>query len=247
MTSRPQRRRWLLGCFSLLCASTCCAMDVPRSPATLRVSSDTSASVEERKLELEIKKFEFEKNEKLDFEKKKFSEEMDHKRLDSSRENRKMWVEFCGVAVPLLVAIIGVWVETYKRRVEESAQRISQEESEKLQFQLKAAEIAFDVRNSREIQPKAAALAQLFPERLPKDFAKNLDPDTIRFGPPATEAKLELLKLLAQYPNQRTVILRTWGHMFPLDTGKWKASEHPNYAWFDGVLNDPSINANAGD
>jgi hypothetical protein len=235
MTSQPQLRRWFLGCFSLLCASACCAVDVPQSPVTPHVSSDRSASVEERKLDLETAKFEFEK--------KKYGEEMVKRQRDSHRESIQTWIGGGVVIVPILLAIIGVWVEAYKRRVEESAQRVSREESEKLQFQLKAAEIAFDVRNSREIQPKAAALAQLFPERLPKHFAKNLDPDTIRFGPPATDAKLELLKLLAQYPTQRTVILRTWGHMFPTDIGKWKASEHPNYAWFDGVLSDPNVNA----
>ena len=221
----------------MLCASACCAADVRSSPVGPQVDSDRTAIVEQRKLDLERDKFEFEK--------KKYGEELVQKQRDSDHESIKTWIAGVAVIVPLWVAIIGFWLESRKRRLEDYAQRVSREKSEELQFQLKAAEIAFDVRNSREIQPKAAALAQLFPGRLPANFAKNLDPETIRFGPPATEAKLELLKLLAQYPTQRTVILRTWGHMFPADTGKWKSSEHPNYAWFEGVLGDSSINVNA--
>ena len=235
MTS--QLKRWLFGCFCLLCASACCAMDVPHPPVTPNANSNRSASVEERKIDLETAKFEFEK--------KKYSEEMVQRRRDSNRESLQTWIGGGVVIVPILVAIIGVWVEAYKRRLAESDQRLSREQSEKLQFQLKVAEIAFDVRNSREIQPRAAALAQLFPDRLSTDFANNLDPDKIRFGPPATDAKVELLKLLAQHPTQRTVILQTWRHMFPENSANWKASAHPNYSWLDSVLSDPSINVNA--
>src|ERR1700757_3961056 len=119
MTSQPQPRKWFHGCFILICASACCAVDASQSPVTPPVSSDRSSTVEQRKLDLETAKFEFEK--------RKYGEEMVQRQRESSRASIQTWIGAGVVIVPILVAIIGVWVEAYKRRVEESAQRVSRE------------------------------------------------------------------------------------------------------------------------
>lgn len=194
--------------------------------------SQTNSGIEEKKLDLD--------REKLAFEKTKHKDEIDQKKQDSHNDLVKIIVSAASLGIPLIVAIIGFWVEARNRRKNEEIERASREQNETLQFQLKAAEIALDVRNSAEIQPKAAALAQLFPKRLPNNFAKDFDPEAIRFGPPITESKIKLLELLAQYPNERTNILRIWGHMFPGDTGK-KKSDLAAYLWFNAILDDEML------
>lgn len=227
------RRYWLTMFFSLifLIAAAPVTADRIAAPAP---NGEKSSGVEEKKLDLERAKFEFEKV--------KYKDELDQKRRDSQNDLIKTVVAALSLGVPFLIAVIGVWAESRNRRRNDIAERDSREKNEKLQFQLKAAEIALDVRNSGEIQPKAAALAQLFPDRLPQNFAKNLDPETIRFGPPTTDAKMELLKLLAQYPNERGAILRIWSHMFPADVGKWNKSEHLDYSWFKAIIDDANLN-----
>lgn len=225
---------WVFGYFIAFCASASAAAPVSADQLVIpAANSNRNSGIEERKLDLERAKFEFEKE--------KHKSETDQKRQDSRNELIKAIVAAVSLGVPFLVAIIGLWAEGRNRRHDEIAQRQSREKNEELQFQLKAAEIALDVRISAEIRPKAEALAQLFPGRLPQDFARNLDPEMIHFGLPNAEAKMELLKLLSQYPGERDVTLRIWGHMFPADTGKWRRSEHPDYSWFKAILEDATI------
>jgi hypothetical protein len=208
----------LFFCLCVVCVAASAAVpQSSRRAAGPAASSAPDRAVEEERLELERARF--------DFEKEKYRSELDERRRASHAEILKAAIG----AAPFVVAIIGLWFESSKRRREEALQRESREKNEILQFQLKAAEITFDVRNSGEIGPKAAALAQLFPDRVPKDFAKNLNPDEIRFGPPTIEAKLKLLELLSQCSSQRAVILRIWGHMFPRDK---------DYPWFQSLCAD---------
>jgi len=61
LTPQARVRRSLFGCFGLLCASICCAADARSSSAAPHVDSDKMAMVEEKKLDLERDKLEFEK------------------------------------------------------------------------------------------------------------------------------------------------------------------------------------------
>jgi hypothetical protein len=167
-------------------------------------------------------------------------------KIDESRtERNKALISGLAIAVPITIAIIGIWHESKNRRDDAKRELESQQASEKLQFQLKAAEIALSAPDSGQVKQKAEALTQMFPKRLPEGWADRLDPNRFRFGP-GRESRLELLKILAEYPNQRASILKIWGYFFPGDKKGWKEPDG-GYSWFQAILEDPSVNRDSAD
>ncbi len=62
---------------------------------------------------------------------------------------------------------------------------------------------------------KANAIQSLFPNKLPKDFAKSFDPE--QFGSDSSVSRIELLKMMSAKPEHAMDILAMWKAMFPDD------------------------------
>jgi hypothetical protein len=135
---------------------------------------DVSLDVEREKLELERAKVELE-GEKLKVEKFK-----------------ALWTGI-SIMVPLLVAVItigfGVWSQMKQSQNQFEIQKLQAEIQSELQrqqarsqFEIKAAEIVMNTETPLGAQTKAKALANMFPDRLPSNFAASFDPDSYSIG-----------------------------------------------------------------
>ena len=165
---------------------------------------------------------------------------------DRSVELWRAAIQGITISGPIIAALIAAWYarknfleeQRLARQSREEDQRLEREarvDEEKLQFQLKAAEIALNAQDSGQVRTKARILATLFPERLPRNFADDFNPNLLRFGPGGPQFRLDLLRLLMQYPERREDLVQFWGLMFPGDKG-WKPEDHPNYFWLNELI-----------
>jgi hypothetical protein len=122
--------------------------------------------------------------EKVAIEKEKLLLERDKMKL----ETHKVWLTGASIFIPLLIAAISFSISFYtsaqqaKLQTQLQAKQAEnqlamQERQAKDQFELKAAEIAMNARTPLEAKTKAKALANLFPDRLPSNFAESFDPN----------------------------------------------------------------------
>lgn len=186
-------------------------------------------ALDEKKLALEDRKLALDR-ERLDFDKYKYER-------DQELEKRKVYVTGLSVAVPLLAAVLAYMVQVWVRKRDET-----------LQFQLKAAEIVMDSRDTNEAMRKGEMLTKLFPKRL-DTLKQALQKDTFPYFGPSNERREELLRILAQYPESRKDILAAWEMLFPWDSSatNWEqksAVERSKYKWFDKLKGDASLNQN---
>lgn len=118
-----------------------------------------------------------------------------------------------GVVLPILGGLgtvaYGVW---------------SLRKSIEAQFGVKAAEVILQGENSREALGRARFLRAIFGELLPRGFTQRVKEyeagkhGPVRGGSPgAIMAKKEIIKLLAERPEQRAQILADWRALFPDD------------------------------
>jgi hypothetical protein len=129
-------------------------------------------------------------------------------RVKADREARGWWVARVGVAIPLLAAVVAAWVSVDNAR-----------ETDRNDFELKAAEIVFQTDDPYATEARARALSELFPGHLSKDFGKTFRPGRYGTDAGAVGAKKELLQLLVAHPRQARAILSAWQQLFPDD--KW--------------------------
>jgi hypothetical protein len=165
---------------------------------------DPSPSLEEKKLELE--------KEKLAVERSKIP-----------------WTAFATIA-PLIGVLFTVAYSAWSFR-KQSQQQMAQRDEDakrverqrmadaKLQFELKAAEIAFAGDTPLAVQHRAGALKAMFGERLPEDFLSSYDP--YKFGEKIgnIDSRKFLLELLIQHPDKQLEIVLFWKQLFPGDVG----------------------------
>lgn len=132
-------------------------------------STETPPTIEEKKLALEEKKVE------IEFEKLRV-------------ERLKGWTTGGSIVISLLIAALtlafGIWsqhkqvmtqIDLQNRQAK--AQLELQEQNAKAQFEIKAAEIVMNTNSPRVTRNKAQALANLFPDHLPSNFAESFDPN----------------------------------------------------------------------
>jgi hypothetical protein len=216
----PMRRRLL----TLVCLLTLLVFgNAAGQPAR------TSDEVELKKLSLEERRL------KLDTDRFVF----DQKKYDRDRglEWGKAWAAIGSVLVTLGVGLAAYIFQVRTRKRDEA-----------LQFQLKAAEIVMDARDTNQARRKAEFLAKLFPGRL--DLLEiALKAQSFPFFGRSQETREDLLRVLAQYPESRSDIIHAWEILFPWDStdSKWAAKsddEKNAYRWFDELKRDKSLNQN---
>jgi hypothetical protein len=189
----------------LLLALIFVAMSVPSSEPVL-AQNDTHSNIEKQKLDLE--------NQKLAVEREK---------LDVERGKAK-W-SAASTIVPLLgvlgTLIYSVW--SFRKQMNNSAtlQKEAaietarlQNESAKLQFEIKAAEIAFSGITPEAVTNRARVLKKIFEDRLPANFPATLEPKDHGGGKESPDEKMFFLELLLKYPGKEKEIIRAWDKLF---------------------------------
>lgn len=117
---------------------------------------------------------------------------LEYEKLELEREKIrlerfKVWWTGISIMVPLLVAAVsisfGMWTQSQQAKFQSELQVQQaklqlelQSQQARSQFELKAAEIVMNTPSPIGAQTKARALANLFSERLPKNFAESFDP-----------------------------------------------------------------------
>lgn len=126
--------------------------------------------------------------------------------FDRYNEQRKAKIEIwkgviSGVAllVPLLIGVYSIRAQS------------------RMNFELKAAEIVMNARNVFGVRTRADVLRDLFPDKLPPDFADSFDPEKHTSRGPSPESKLELLKLIVAHPEREKDIVQLWRRMYISD------------------------------
>jgi hypothetical protein len=186
----------------------------------------TPSGLEERRLALE--------GERLKLERDKFEEEKYRENKKLEQESTKAWLTAGSLVVPLLAALFtlsySIW--SFRRQLKENA--IQQMEAAKLQFEIKAADIAFSGMTPEAVRNRAAVLKKMFGDRLPENFPPPFDPKEHGGGIETSEEKLIFIKLITEHPDKKEEIVRLWDALFgdkwlervqPL-IGKPEVSEH---------------------
>jgi len=155
----------------------------------------------------------------LDKQKLAYDHDIEEKKLEAERE--KLEVERSSAIysalssmVPLVVGIgtLGYGLWSFKKQAQ-------------LQFETKAAEIAFSARTPDAVLNRVSALKALFPHRLPGNFGGSFKPVDYGGGKEDPEGKKFLLELLVKYPSQRNEIGELWEKLFGGD--QWLARIKP--------------------
>jgi hypothetical protein len=117
-------------------------------------------------------------------------------------KRRELWVSSAAVAVPLLLGVATL-----------IAGVLSERSAARLALQLKAVEIVMNAEGAYAAKARAQALVRLFGQ----DLGPILDTvSTLKeIGAPGRERRLEILRLLAEHPQDCARILGTADVLFP--------------------------------
>jgi len=155
-------------------------------------------SVEEDKLALEREKFEFER----DLENRKLAQ-----------ETRNRIISSLGIGIPVLVAGIGLIGTLLTTRANNDSE-----------FRLKAAELALsDALGPSTIRQRAQALRDLFPDRLPANFADEITGGQYLLGT-ADEFRWQMLQQAAAKADCAAQVVGLWRDV--LGPGKQRDDGH---------------------
>ena len=160
--------------------------------------------------------------ERLQLETQKFVSDVNVENAKLAIERDKLQADFAvakwskvSSVVPLVVALAtilyGVW--SFSRQAQQQA--AAQAAAASLQFELKAAEIAFAGKTPEAVMNRARALSVIFPTRLPSDFVGTFDPQEVGGGKQDPEGKKFFLELLTKCrPQDKAEIFRLWQALF---------------------------------
>jgi hypothetical protein len=160
--------------------------------------------------------------ERLDLDRKKLEQdqEIEMQRLGIEEAKLKQEVSAAHLTawlsiVPFLAAIGTLIYSIWSFRSQIANQTKLQNEGADLQFQMKAAEIAFSgSRTPEAVHNRAKALKALFEDRLPSGFAKNFEADAVGGNKEVPEVKQFFLGLLLKYPERSVEIANLWDALF---------------------------------
>lgn len=180
-------------------------------PVTVATPSPTP-NVEEQKLALDRDRFVFEK-EKFEHEK-----QLDDQKL--AQEATRAWLNAASLVLPLFAALgtlcYSIW--SFRKQIQQNVNQ--QSESAKLQFEIKAAEIAFAGKTPEAVAHRAQVLKTMFDNRLPDSFPSPFDPQKVGGGKEPSEEKLLLFQALANHYDLAAELIALWDELFP-DKQKW--------------------------
>lgn len=178
--------------------------------AGANAQSNVTETVDERKLQLD--------RDRLDFDKQKFMTENAIEKEKLQRDqSHEMWTAL-STLLPFLAGFftLGYSVWSFRRQATETARL--QNESARLQFEMKAAEIAFAGKTPTAVQNRAGVLKTMFGERLPGAFPAPFDVKSYGEKDESPAEKLQFLELLLKYPDHQQQAVELWAALF---TDQW--------------------------
>lgn len=198
------------------------------SPQQEPKAANDNQSLEQQRLDFERQKFAVDTN--LENEKIKLERE----KLEAER-SKIPWTAFSAV-VPLLAVLftVGYSIWSFRKQSEqqneqrrEDAKQVEKQrvEDAKLQFEMKAAEIAFMGETPLAVRDRAKALKVMFDNRLPNNFLSDYDPYKLGEREGNIESKKFFLELMLKYPEQQFETLCFWKELFPGDV-EWLIRIH---------------------
>lgn len=194
----------------LLVPTTVVAQGGQRGTAGSRNGTDPgTTSLEREKLELERQKF----VSSSQSEERKI--ELEREKLEIEKSASK-FQQISGV-IPLVLTLATLVFSIISFGRQAQQQRMLQNDTARLQFEIKAAEIAFSGKTPRAVANRAKLLKAVFPDRLPDDFATNFEPREFGAKDEPSEDKKLFLDLLLKYPQARADIYDFWLTLFPGD------------------------------
>jgi hypothetical protein len=174
---------------------------------------------------------------RLDLDRQKHSDDLALQRDDLALKKEQLQVQRSQIVwtalatvIPLLAVLLTLGYNAWsfrkqtlqlsdQRRDDAEETKIRRAEDADLQFQLKAAEIAFSGESPLEVQDRAKALKQIFPTRLSHNFLVDYDPAEFGERVGKLDSKKFFLELLLKYPKpeQQFETLSLWKELFPGD------------------------------
>jgi len=188
-------------------ASPALAQRAPQATTQDEQMRKNELALKERELELKVR--EFDSSRRLEY-------------LKVLLTAGSVVVAFLAVFLPIKNSIRTLAEQrTIANDANENQAKIAREDS-KVQFQMKVAELAFSTsQNAMQAREKARALASLFDSQLPANFAERFDPKKFRLSyGESNEMRRDLIRLMAERPQERTQILSDWYVLFGWD-GWW--------------------------
>jgi len=120
------------------------------------------------------------KNSDFDVEREKVMIEREKLQIERERlklERFKSWWTSASIIIPIVVAATGIAFSVWSLNQQARTQSAIQAQQAKSQFEIKAAEIVMSSEGPIRAHAKAKALAELFPDRLPENFAASFEPE----------------------------------------------------------------------
>jgi hypothetical protein len=149
--------------------------------------------------------------ERLEFDKQKLASDTDieNKKLKIEREKLETKDSILSHLAPWITALaaLGAFVFSVWSFGKQA----------QLQFEIKAAEIAFSRETANAVKSRAKALKLIFPRRLPKDFTSDFDPADFGSNKEPSDEKKFFLELLLKYPGKEAEAFELWANLFPGD------------------------------
>jgi hypothetical protein len=150
-------------------------------------------------------------HDRLEFEKQRFVVETKRGNDQLQNEKTKAYWSAISTIVPIIAALltVGYGMLNFRKQSIEAARL--QNEAAKLQFEIKAAEIAFAGKTPKAVEHRGTILKRIFGDRLPANF-----PAPFEAGEPkeTPAEKITFLELLLKYPGKEQQILRLWTALF---------------------------------
>lgn len=185
--------------------------DAQRVSHTAAGHSTQSASVgapspQERQLALD--------RDRLEFEKQKFVVETKRENDKLENEKTKAYWSAISTIVPIIAALLTLGYSVYSFRRQSSEAARLQNETAKLQFEIKAAEIAFTGKTPKAVENRGRVLKKIFGKRLPEDFPAPFDAAELGGGKETPAEKITFLDLLLKHPGKEQHIFNLWNALF---------------------------------
>ncbi|MFN2456159.1 MAG: hypothetical protein ABR577_18295 [Pyrinomonadaceae bacterium] len=203
-----------LFCLLLL---VCCSLQAQSSGnASRSKKADASTAVvqpnlEDAKLELERQRIDLQRQQ-LELQKQQPEIELEKLRVERSKA---IWTGLATM-VPILIAFSTLWYTARSQNRQERLQRELQEYQMRIQFRIKAAELAMSATRPSAALARARMLQAMFPDDLPKGFAESIDAG--KYSGTSPETKRELLKLVVEDLEHKEEIIHLWKALFPRDS-----------------------------
>lgn len=172
--------------------------------------------------------------ERLDFDREKWAAEQAAERARVALEREKLVVER-DKERSSFYATLGTWAgilltfgySVWSFRKQSEFQARAQQHAAQLQFEIKAAEIAFAGKTPQAVLNRGRALKKMFGDRLPDSFLDQFDPKNFGGDKETPEPKQALLELLMQHADKQPLVLKLWSQLFPGDH-EWLKRINPN-------------------